>query len=303
VGDVRNGETSADGADLDVEVRLDAIKVAASDFDKGKFRELEDYRLAYDYRLNGDPAKRLYDRARSYENTRMGMKVGVAYDPAHAWMPGCLVTMTPNDRTGMRRYELEELLAQLPNYRFLKIEVAHDFRVGSVVDAAFARKHLMIGKSRRNSEAGTAMLHFGARRSPVFARCYWKRPIKRYRVEIEYHRPWLAKNGIKTTDDFSRLPDLTARHHIAFYRINPLKLSSCLARLDVPVAPALREVIAREDDLHVALHYLRHDLGVVNALRVLAPLKTNIRVERALREWAQDWMGQEKYLSEVAGDE
>jgi hypothetical protein len=291
---------SANGPELDLEVRLDAIKVSASGFDKKQFRKLLDYRLAYDYRVDGEPDKRLYDRARGYLNTRTGTKVGVAYNATHPWMPGSVVTLSPNDAVGMRRFELEEVLAHLPNFRFLKIELAHDFRIGSVVNAAFARKHLIVGKSQLNSEAGAGMLYFGTRRSPVFARCYGKVQIKRYRIELEYHRQWLAKNGIKTTDDFCKLPELTARRHIAFYRIDPLKLTATLVRMGVPVAPTLRKVIAHDDDLHTVLHYLRHEVGVVNTLRILTPLATNRRVERALQEWARDWKRQKRYVSEVA---
>jgi hypothetical protein len=291
-------ETSAMPAALDVEVRLDAMKLAATRFDRELFDGLEDCRLEYDYRIKGNPEQRLYNRARSYFDAKNAMRIGVAYSPMHSYMPACLVTLSPNDKSGMRRYPLEQM-TRLPGCRFLKIEVAHDFCADSIVDAAFARKHLIVGKSRR-TRADAAMMQFGARRSPVYARCYWKASIKCYRIEIEYHREWLKKHGIATTSDFCKLPDLTARHHIAFYRLEPLKLSACLARLGIPVAPALRKIIEREADLYAALDYMRREFGIVNALRVLTPLKTNTRVEQALRKWARDWDRQRSDLDEAA---
>jgi hypothetical protein len=285
----------------DVVVRLDAVKIAADEFRKEGFRGLGGYNLNYDYRLPGGTEERMYDRVRQYVNKKTGAKIGVAYDPSHSWMPPCIVTLTPDDQAGMRRSELEEVLAVLPNFRFLKIELAHDFRADSIVNARFARKHLIVGKShRRKSGANAPILHFGARRSPVFARSYWKKTIDSYRIEIEYHREWLAKHAIKTTNDFLKLPELTARRYIAFYKIDPLKLSAALARLGVPVAPTLKKVVARENDLHAALHYLRHDVGLVNTLRILTPLTTNGRVVRALQQWARDWEKQGQSADKVA---
>jgi hypothetical protein len=149
---------------------------------------------------------------------------------------------------------------------------------------------LIIGKSKRTEDlTRPGMLYFGARRSPVFARCYQKEAIDCYRIEIEFHREWLAMHRIETPSDFVRLPELTARIHIAFYKIDPLKLSAALARLDVPVASTMRKVISRQDDLSGALRFLRKKVGLPNALRVLTPLATNGRVERALHLWASKW--------------
>lgn len=76
------------------------------------------------------------------------------------------------------------------------------------------------------------------------------------------HRDRLKNNDIRTTRDFLKLPDLTARHHVAFCRVNPLKVSPCLASVNISVAPVLRKFIARQDNLHAALDYLRRDLPI-----------------------------------------
>jgi hypothetical protein len=288
-------QANSTASDLDVTVRLDATKIASDEFWKEGFRQLSGYRLAYDYRLPGSPTERAYDRVCQLVNDETGLKLGISYNPANGWMPPCMVTLTPNDRTGLRRFELEKILELLPNYRFLKLELAHDFCSDSVVDAPFARKHLIIGKSqRREDPTHPGMLYFGARRSPVFARCYAKKSIGCYRIEVEFHREWLAMHRIEAPGDFVRLPELTARTHIAFYKIDALKLSAALVRLDVPVAPTMRKIIAREHDLSMTLRYLRTEVGLPNALRVLTPLATNGRVERALRIWATEWVRQSR---------
>ena len=128
----------------------------------------------------------------------------------------------------------------------------------------------------------------------MFARAYWKDEISSFRIELEFHREWLKKHNIKTTKSFLKLPDLIARRHITFLTIDSLKLSAALARLGIPFASALKKVAARENDLYAALHYLRHDLGLPNTLRLLTALKTNGRVERALRLWANEWAMQGK---------
>lgn len=284
----------------DVVVRLDAVKIAADEFRKDAFEQLAGYRRAYDYRLPGGD-ERMYDRVCQFVNDESRVKIGVSYNRVHSFMPACIALMTPNDQAGMRRLELEEVLEILPNFRFLKLEIAHDFCADSVVNKSFARKSLMIGKSQRSKDPEFPdRIQFGSRKSPVFARCYWKKSINAYRIEIEYHREWLKKHGIKTTKDFLKLPDLTARRHIAFYKIDSLKLSAALDRLGISIASTLKKIIAREDDLHAALRYLHRDVGLANTLRILTPLATNGRVERGLQRWAREWKRQEESNDKVA---
>jgi hypothetical protein len=283
-------KTTAPAEELDVTVRMDAVQMAGSAFWKEAFDQLSAYRRAYDYKLPGDPSKRGYDRVRQYASKDSGTKIGISYSPAHRWLPECIVTISPDDEEGLRRPVLEEVLEILPDRRFLKIEVAHDFHLDSVVNSRFARKHLLMGKSHaRKDPQFPNMLWFGARTSPVCGRAYWKPVIKSYRIEVEYHREWLKKYGIVRMNDFLKLPELTCRHHIAFYKLDCLRLSATLARLQLPVESTLRNVISREGDLSGMLEYLRHKVGIVNTQRLLIPLATNSRVERALNQWARQW--------------
>jgi hypothetical protein len=115
-------QTSSTVGCLDLIVKLDAVKVAANEFWKSGFEQLKGYRRAYDYRLPGSPTERAYDRVCQFVREKNGLKLGISYSPTNGWMPQCMVTISPNDRTGLRRPELEEVLELLPNYRFLKLE-------------------------------------------------------------------------------------------------------------------------------------------------------------------------------------
>lgn len=287
-------------ADLDVTVKIDAVKVTGTDFLKECFKRLLGYRRVYDCLISGSSKDKVYERACQFINDENGQKLCIAYQPVNKWMPPVVVTIAPPDRTGMRRAELERILGVLPEFRLLKVEVAHDFCSSSVVDADFARRHLLVGKSWRSEDSVHGdMLYFGTRRSPVFCRCYWKTEIDSFRIELEVHSEWLQKNGIATPDDFAKFPDLVARKHVAFYKIDPLKLTLALQRLGVPVESTLRKVASRQHDLSLALRYLRSKVGLTNTRRILVSLKTNMRVEKALRLWARDWEQQGQVADEV----
>ena len=60
---------------LDVEVRVDAIKIATSGFSKELFGQIENLELKYDYRITKGE-KQMYGRARGYENLETGSKIG-----------------------------------------------------------------------------------------------------------------------------------------------------------------------------------------------------------------------------------
>jgi hypothetical protein len=203
-------------------------------------------------------------------------------------MPPCIFNVSPPD-DGLRREELDHILALVPKYRITKIEMAHVFAHDSIVNLDFARKHLVVGKSQRSDDPRYPdSLYFGSRNSPVFVRCYTHRTNHSFTIEPEFHRSWLDKHKIRTTADFYKLAQL-ARRHVAFYKLDPLKASAAFARMGVPVGTTLRKVIARQHDIYDVLDFLRHDLRLANALRIYAPLVTNSRVKRALQIWAERW--------------
>jgi hypothetical protein len=273
--------------ELDVKAVIDAVKVSGSAFLKEAFEQCSQFHREYNYRLTGAAEEKLYDRVCGYI-TPTGLKIGVAYQPAHGYMPACIFTVTPPD-TGLERRELDDIIALVPEYRFTKIECAFVFRPDSVVNLAFARRQLVVGKSKRSDDPRFPdTLYFGSRNSPVFARCYTNPTTNSFKVEPEFHRQWLDKHHIYTTADFTKLA-LLARRHVAFYKLDPLKASAAFARMGVPVASTLRKVIARQDDIYQVLDFLRHDLEMANALRVFTPLSTNTRVARALELWAERW--------------
>lgn len=273
--------------DLDVRAGIDAVKVSGSAFLLEAFKQCSQYRREYDYRTVGTQEEKLYNRVCGYI-TPTGTKIGVAYQPVHSYMPPAIYNISPSD-SDLQRRELDELLKIIPEYRFTKIELAHVFRAGSIVNLPFARKHLVVGKSRRNDDPRYPdTLYFGSRTSPVFARGYTHPIDKSFKVEPEFHRQWLDKNKIRTTAHFTKLAHL-ARRHVAFYSFDSLKASAAFARMGLPLDTTLRKVIARQHDIYQVLDFLRHEVGLANTLRIFAPLSTNLRVERALQKWAERW--------------
>jgi hypothetical protein len=55
-----------------------------------------------------------FNRVCQYVQQETGVKVGIAYEPANVWMPPCMATISPDDKTGMRRAELEETFGTFP---------------------------------------------------------------------------------------------------------------------------------------------------------------------------------------------
>ena len=150
--------------ELDVKGAIDAVKVSGSAFLIEAFKRCSQFHREYDYRLTGTAEEKLYERVCGYI-TPTGTKIGVAYHPAHGYMPACIFTISPPD-TGLERRELDEIIQLVPEYRFTKIEYALVFRPGSFVNLASARKYLVVGKSQPSGDPrypGT--LYFGSRRS------------------------------------------------------------------------------------------------------------------------------------------
>jgi hypothetical protein len=111
-----------------------------------------------------------------------------------------------------------------------------------------------------------------------------------YRVETELHTAWLRKHRIWDMDGLSRLPDLLPRKELRFVRIDLNALKRQLRRRGLPLEPHLGRAREIPKGLHAELVHLRQRLGLRNTHRLLVGLKTNKRVERALRRWAKDWM-------------
>ena len=115
-----------------------------------------------------------------------------------------------------------------------------------------------------------------------------RRSAEVYRVEVEFHTAWLKSHRIASARDLARLPNLIPRKELRFVRISLKALELALRRHRLPVDANLKRAKELPEGLHRELLRLRA-LGLKNTHRLLIGLKTNERVEKALKDWAAEW--------------
>ena len=138
-------------------------------------------------------------------------------------------------------------------------------------------------------------LYYGSRKSDKLVRCYKKREVGAYRVELELHSGLLRRHGIVELDDLVRLPALLCPKHVQLvdFDWNQLRrylLTKIGDRSDGVVAAARR----RRASLLRLQRYLRRK-GVFNTHRFLVPRPINKDVRRALNEWIRRFNREEPW--------
>jgi hypothetical protein len=128
-------------------------------------------------------------------------------------------------------------------------------------------------------------LYYGSRKTDKFVRCYQKRTLGVFRVELELHSGLLR--DILTLDDFLHLPDVVYPKHVQFVALDWNRLERHLSRKsgdeDGRIIAGARR---RGTSLRRVRRYLKNN-GVLNLHRFLVPLAVNEQVSRALDRWAQ----------------
>ena len=122
---------------------------------------------------------------------------------------------------------------------------------------------------------------------------------KALRVELELRSRFLPHYGIKDPYDFRKLVGILPGRHIHFVRFNEKKLIARLRGMGFSakrVSKILGDVWLLEGDVWATLNYLRREVGVKNARRLLDPLDTNDLVLDALKKWAAMWPAAPKKL-------
>jgi len=103
---------------------------------------------------------------------------------------------------------------------------------------------------------------------------------------------FLRHYEIKDPYDFQKLVQILPRRHIQFVRFDEKKLVARLrgmGRKPRPIWEILDDVRLLEGDVWATLNYLRQEMGIKNARRLLDPLDTNDLVMDALKKWAALW--------------
>jgi hypothetical protein len=119
-----------------------------------------------------------------------------------------------------------------------------------------------------------------------------KKSSEVYRVEVEFHTAWLRGHRIASVKDLARLPELVPRKELRFVRINIEALERLLRRRGLPIDSNLWRAKELPSGLPRELLRLRA-LGLANTHRLVIGLKTNERVEQALKNWAEDWLSED----------
>jgi hypothetical protein len=241
-----------------------------------------------DFRCNVSQDIPAYTRIRTLINPSTGTKLSIPYKRNSKLIAPSRAELTANDTTGISVTELRKVIAAFGgDHKLALIEMAFDFDPSSGVDQEFVQRHGFFGRSKpEQNPKYPGLWRYGNRNSSRFVRCYWKEEINAYRVEIELRSRRLreSKNADRT---FNRLRSLDIfPEDLCFLRLNADLLAASLRRCGRPVDRIVRTV-GELSDLHRKLSYLR-TVGIRNPDRFLRPLKLNVEVARAWREWIKE---------------
>lgn len=129
-------------------------------------------------------------------------------------------------------------------------------------------------------------LRYGGRKSAKLVRCYWKKEINAYRVEVELHPGVLDKCNIVAVQDLPKAAKAIYPKHVHFADLDWQKLRLYLTRREGKNGEAIFEgAIKRAESMRRVTHYLRRQ-RIPNVHRFLVPLAMNRKVKQALDTWA-----------------
>lgn len=266
-------------------VNLDRVCIHAQTSDRKVFLALPNYIVTRSHFLRSRSSA--YRRLLELKSIRTGSTVTFYDSPRAPWIPNVKVLLRASEREGLAAADVLAVLELLDHRRFSLFEIAVDFPKQAGIGLKFVQEHALFGKSRWKSRR-IGISWWGTRRSAKFVRVY-RRPSGTFRVELEFHSPWLRQHHIRDCFDFRRIPNLVIPRHLCFYRLDWPAVTRKI-RQSLPNPPlALRNLGWGRDDLDGTLRFLRNELSFTNTHRFLVPLALNGRVARALQLWAAQW--------------
>ena len=146
---------------------------------------------------------------------------------------------------------------------------------------------------RMHERPDDGSLRYGGRKSDKLVRCYPKKELGTYRVEVELHSGLLGRLGITDGQDVGDAARAIHPKHVSFADLDWKKLQLYLARTKIPNQQSiLKGALKRATSIRRVTRYLGRR-GIPNVYRFLVPLKINKTVEHALEKWAlqfeEDW--------------
>lgn len=131
-----------------------------------------------------------------------------------------------------------------------------------------------------------AGLRYGGRKSAKLVRCYWKREINAYRVEVELHPGVLDQHDIVAIQDLPRAARAIYPKHVHFAEIDWKKLRVYLAKREGTNGEAIFEgAFQRAKSMRRVTQYLGRQ-RIRNVHRFLVPIEVNEKAQQALETWA-----------------
>jgi hypothetical protein len=276
-------------------VRLDRLEVTTSVFERDLILDIPGFRRTSDglVRRRHPAAFLSYRRLCILTGPRSVRQIHIFYEATMRRLAPRKIALIARDESGLEWTDVRSVLEILPNVRLVMAELGFDFGFASGVDGEYVRAHALFGKSRKKNVAALCGWDsWGSRRGTKFVRSYYKEELGVRRVELQLNRGFLLRHGIRDVFDFEKLVNILPRHHLLFARLDEARALQQLTNVGHGaggINRILEMVRLLDGDLLAQLSVLRKRGRLINARRVLVPLKKNQLVKDALREWAATW--------------
>ena len=269
-------------------VRLDRLIFGATERMPSRLLEIKGFRVIGDFRPHRQGKLVVYERVRKFRAIAGSSQIVCQHRPRVPWVDPCRVTMIADDDCGLTQVEVEAVLVHCANHKVSLVELAVDFAQDAGVDRKFVLRHGVFGKSRRQpNPAGRDYVRYGTRASSKLIRCYPKRELNCFRVELEGHGQLLRQYSVSQVRHLSRFASQLYPDHIRFVGFRWNKLRRYLTRRFGPAGKRIYGEVERRAprSLRLATRFLSEQ-GVPNTHRFFRPLRINDEIQYALDRWA-----------------
>lgn len=134
-----------------IKVRLDRVQILSWAPTGRKPPVLERYKIERDCFVRCQTTTATYARCRQYRSITNDTKIYWQYCRQKGWLKPWKITIVADDKTGLSRNEIEQVLRYCRSYQFLTVEIAIDFSPSTRVSRRFIRAHAIFGKSHRRA--------------------------------------------------------------------------------------------------------------------------------------------------------
>ena len=268
--------------------QLDRFQFLAQRFGRPVPPRFPGFERLRDWFVRSETTVKTYGRVAEYANPHSGTRLFLQYQ---ARLPGLAPfkgTLIPHDQRGLSAEEIQCVVKRFKTYRFLLLEIALDFPPDSRIDLDFVREHGLFGKSHPNNSglfAHSAL--YGKRKAFKLVRCYQKRELDSFRVELEVHSAWLRQYGIVTLQNVWKLPQSLFPSHVRFVNVNWIALGKHLSRRGLNSRYIIQQAKDRSDSIHAVMEFLRSSIGIHNPHRFLLTVAPSQKIFQSLRHWAR----------------